>query len=57
MPLGEKGRQLVGNIGEWYVERRHLQSYSLRLCRLRIEVLAPQASIERTDCMLVIWAQ
>jgi hypothetical protein len=30
---------------------------SPHLCRLRTEGLVPVASIERTDCMLVIWTQ
>jgi hypothetical protein len=29
-PLGEKGRQLVGKVGEWYVESQHLQGCSPR---------------------------
>jgi hypothetical protein len=35
--LGGKGRQLIRKVGEWYVERRHLQGCSLRLCRLRTD--------------------
>jgi hypothetical protein len=27
-PLGGKWRQLVGKVGEWYVESRHLQGCS-----------------------------
>jgi hypothetical protein len=38
--LGGKERQLVGKVGDWYVENRYLR-----------------ASIERTDCMLMLWAQ
>jgi hypothetical protein len=37
------------------VESWHLQGCSPRLCQLRTDGLAPQASIERTDRMLVIW--
>jgi hypothetical protein len=40
-PLGGKGRQLVGKVGEWYVESWHLQGYSPHQCRLRIDELAP----------------
>jgi hypothetical protein len=40
-PLGGKGRQLVEKVGEWHVKSRHLQGCSPRLCRLRIDGLAP----------------
>jgi hypothetical protein len=39
--LGENWRPLDGKVGEWYVESRHLQGCSPRLCRLRTDVLAP----------------
>jgi hypothetical protein len=39
--LGGKWRPSVGNVREWHVESQHLQSYSLRLCRLRTDVLVP----------------
>jgi hypothetical protein len=39
--LWEKWRQLVGKVEEWYMISRHLQSCSPRLCRLRIDGLAP----------------
>jgi hypothetical protein len=35
-----KGRHLVGKAREWYVESRHLQGYSPRLCRLKTDGLA-----------------
>jgi hypothetical protein len=44
-PLGEKGRQLVEKVGEWYVEIQHLQDYSTRLCRLRINGLASREQV------------
>jgi hypothetical protein len=37
-PLGGKGRPSVGKVREWYVESRHLQGCSPRLCRLRTPV-------------------
>jgi hypothetical protein len=40
-PLGGKGKQLVGQVGEWYVKSRHLQDYSPHLCRLWTDGLAP----------------
>jgi hypothetical protein len=40
-PLGGKGRQPVGNVGEWCVESRHLQGCSPHLCRLRTDGLSP----------------
>jgi hypothetical protein len=40
-PLGGKGRQLVGKVREWYVESRHVQGCSPRLCRLRTDGLVP----------------
>jgi hypothetical protein len=40
-PLGGKGRQLVGKVGEWYVASRYLQGCSHHLCRLRADELAP----------------
>jgi hypothetical protein len=52
-PLVEKWRPLVGKVGEWYVESWHLQGCSPRICRLRTDGLAPRASIERTDRILV----
>jgi hypothetical protein len=39
-PLGEKGRQLVGKVGEWYVESWHLQDCIPHLCQLRTDGLA-----------------
>jgi hypothetical protein len=44
-PLGEKWRPLVGNLEEWYVESRHLQSCSPRLCRIRTGRLAPRKQV------------
>jgi hypothetical protein len=38
--LGEKWRQLVGKVREWYVVSRHLQGCSVLLCRLRTDELA-----------------
>jgi hypothetical protein len=40
-PLGGKWRPLVGKVGEWYMENRHLQDCIPRLCRLRTDGLAP----------------
>jgi hypothetical protein len=40
-PVGGKGRPSVGKVGEWYVESWRLQVYSLRLCQLRTDGLAP----------------
>jgi hypothetical protein len=34
-----KGRQLVGKVGEWYVESQHLQGCSPCLCRLKTDGL------------------
>jgi hypothetical protein len=39
-PLGGKWKLLVGKVGEWFVESRHLQGCSPRLCRLRTDGLA-----------------
>jgi hypothetical protein len=39
--LGKKCRPSVGKVGEWFMESRHLQGCSLRLCRLRTNGLAP----------------
>jgi hypothetical protein len=38
-PLGGKGRQLVGMVEEWYVESRHLQGCSPRMCQLSTDGL------------------
>jgi hypothetical protein len=51
--LDEKWRPSVEKNGEWYMESCHLQVYSPRLCRLRTDRLAPRASIERTDRILI----
>jgi hypothetical protein len=40
-PLGGKWRPLIGKVGEWVMESRHLQGCSPRLCRLRTDGLAP----------------
>jgi hypothetical protein len=40
-PLGGKWRPSAGMVGEWYVASRHLQGYIPRMCRLRIDELAP----------------
>jgi hypothetical protein len=40
-PLGQKGRQMVGKVGEWYVKSRHLQDCSPHLCQLSTDGLAP----------------
>jgi hypothetical protein len=53
----ERGGPSVGKVGKWCVENRHLQGCSAHLCRLRTDGLAPRVSIERTDHMMVIWAQ
>jgi hypothetical protein len=37
-PIGGKGRPSVGKVREWYVESRHLQGCSPRLCQLRTPV-------------------
>jgi hypothetical protein len=39
-PIGGKWRPSVGKIWEWYVESRHLQGCSPRLCQLRTDGLA-----------------
>jgi hypothetical protein len=39
-PLVERGGPLVGKVGEWCVESRHLQGCSPRLCWLRTDGLA-----------------
>jgi hypothetical protein len=39
--LGGKWRPWVKKVGEWFMESRHLQGCSPRLCRLRINGLAP----------------
>jgi hypothetical protein len=54
-PLGGKRRSSVGKVGESDVESRHLQGCSPCLYWLRNDGLAPRASIECTDCMLVNW--
>jgi hypothetical protein len=36
-----KGIQLIGKVRKWYVESRHLEGCSPRLCRLRTDGLAP----------------
>jgi hypothetical protein len=41
--IGGKWRLLVGKVGEWCVESRHLEGYSPHLCRLRTVVLAPMS--------------
>jgi hypothetical protein len=52
-----KGETVGWEDREWYVESKHLQGCSPRLCRLRTDGLAPQGSIECTDRMPVLWAQ
>jgi hypothetical protein len=44
--VGGKGRSSVGKVGEWYVESRCLQGCRPRLCRLRIDGLAPPVSVK-----------
>jgi hypothetical protein len=46
----------AGKGGECDVVSRHLQGCSPRVCQLWTNGLAPLASIERIDHMLVIWA-
>jgi hypothetical protein len=52
-PLGESIGPSVGKHGECDVESRHQQCCCPGLYQLRTDGLAPQASIERTDRMLV----
>jgi hypothetical protein len=49
----ESGEPSIIKFGECDVKSRHLQGCSSHLCRLRIDGLAPRASIECTDHMLV----
>jgi hypothetical protein len=51
--IDEKWRQLIGKVGEWYVTSQYLQGCILCLSRLMIDGLAPRASIECTDRMLM----
>jgi hypothetical protein len=39
--IGVLWASTVGKVGEWYVESRHLQGCSPRLCRLSTDGLAP----------------